>query len=198
MVPSRAAAAVLLLSLSPKPWLGRHAAAVADVASSLAIGALREGHPVDRDLVEVAALLHDVDKAFARDDPLRALGHGHAGARWLIELGFEELAPAVESHPVGRLNDAPYEAWVRSTTIEQRIVAYADKRAQQRLVTLDRRFARWARRHPENAELLMVARERATLLEAEICDLAGVSPDMVARNRWATAQLRAAALTVTA
>jgi len=192
MVPSHAAAAALLLSLSPTPWLRRHAAAVADVASSLAVGALREGHRVDRGLVEVAALLHDLDKALARDDPLRALGHGHAGARWLIDQGYPELAPAVDSHPVGRLNDGPYEDWVRSTTIEQRIVAYADKRAQQRIVTLDHRFARWGRRHPENAELLAVARARAALLEAEICDLAGVSPADITPHYWATAALRTA------
>ena len=96
MVPSHAAAAALFLSLSPKPWLQRHAAAVADVASSLAVGALRGGHPVDRRLVETAALLHDLDKALAADDPLRTLGHGHAGARWLVDRGFGELAPAVD------------------------------------------------------------------------------------------------------
>ena len=117
--------------------------------------------------METAALLHDLDKALATDDPLRTLGHGHAGARWLIDRGFGELAPAVDSHPVGRLNDGPYEDWVRSTTIEQRIVAYADKRAHQRVVTLDRRFGRWTRRHPENALGLVMARERAALLEAE-------------------------------
>jgi HD superfamily phosphohydrolase YqeK len=193
MVPSHAAAAALLLSLSPKPWLGRHAAAVADVASFLAVGALREGHHVDRGLVEAAAILHDLDKALPRSDPLRALGHGHAGARWLTDRGFEELAPAVDSHPVGRLNDGPYEDWVRATTIEQRIVAYADKRAHQRIVTLDQRFARWIRKHPDNAGLLAAARERATLLETEICRLAGVSPGHVRRNRWATEALRSAA-----
>ena len=193
MVPSPAAAAALFLSVSPKPWLGRHAAAVADVASFLAVRALREGHLVDRGLVEAAAILHDLDKALPRADPLRALGHGHAGAKWLLERGFDELAPAVDSHPVGRLNDGPFEDWVRATTIEQRIVAYADKRAQQRIVTLDQRFARWTRKHPDNARSLAVARERASLLENEICGLAGVSPDQVERHRWATAALRAAA-----
>ena len=71
-------------------------------------------------LVEAAALLHDLDKALPSDDPLRALGHGHAGARWLDERGYEELAPAVDSHPVGRLTDQPYEDWVPATTLEQR------------------------------------------------------------------------------
>lgn len=193
MVPTHAAAAALLLSLSPSKWLRRHATAVADVASFLAVGALREGHLVDRDLIETAALLHDLDKALPMDDPLRALGHGHAGARWLEARDHAELAPAVDSHPVGRLTDTPYEQWVAVTTIEQRIVAYADKRAQQRLVSLDERFARWVRRHPDHAEELAVARERAGCLEAEICAYAGVAPTEVRRNRWAADTMRTVA-----
>ena len=194
MVPSHAAAAALLLSLSPSVWLRRHASAVADVASFLAVAAIRAGHPVDRRVVEAAAILHDLDKALPADDPLRRLGHGHAGARWLIERGYTELAPAVGSHPVGRLTDQSYEDWVGSTTIEQRIVAYADKRAQQRVVTMDQRFGRWLRKHPDMARELSLGRERAGLLEAEMCLLAGVSPGEVARRPWATAALRTAAL----
>jgi hypothetical protein len=193
MVPSHAAAAALLLSLSPSIWLRRHASAVADVASFLAVAAIRVGHQVDRPVVEAAALLHDLDKALPASDPLRTLGHGHAGARWLVEHGYAELAPVVESHPAGRLTDQPYEDWVRSTTLEQRIVAYADKRAQQRIVTLDQRFGRWVGRHPGMAAELAVSRERAGLLEVEMCALAGVTPYDIARRPWATAALRAAA-----
>ena len=193
MVPSHAAAAALLLSLTPKTWLRRHACAVADVASFLALATIRAGHPVDQKLVETAALLHDLDKALPSGDPLRALGHGHAGARWLVERDFAELAPAVDTHPAGRLTEMSYADWVGTTTIEQRLVAYADKRAQQRLVSLDQRYARWTRRHPEQLPLLVVGRERAAELEAEICDLAGIGPDDVARHRWAAAACRDAA-----
>jgi putative nucleotidyltransferase with HDIG domain len=193
MVPSHAAAAALLLSVSPSIWLRRHASAVADVASFLAVAAAREGHPVDRPLVETAALLHDLDKALPGRDPLKRLGHGHAGAQWLMERGYPELAPAVDSHPVGRLTDQPWGDWVSSTTVEQRMVAYADKRAQQRLVTLDQRFGRWSSRHPGSTRELAVARERAGLLEVEMCALAGVSPLEVGRRSWAAAALREAA-----
>ncbi len=192
MVPTHAAAAALFLSLSPSVSLRRHASAVADVASYLAVNAVRAGHPVDRAVVEAAALLHDLDKALPPDDPLRALGHGHAGARWLVERGYQELAPAVDTHPVDRLAQASYEEWVQATTIEQRIVAYADKRAQRRVVTLDQRFGRWDRRHPGSADWLAVSRQRAGFLEAEICALAGVSPVDVARHSWAAAALRTA------
>ncbi len=193
MVPTRAAAAALFLSLSPSMWLQRHAAAVADVASFLAVGVQHDGHVVDRSLVETAALLHDLDKALPPDHPMRALGHGHAGARWLIDHGYEELAPAVDSHPVGRLSVGSYDEWARTTTLEQRIVAYADKRAQRRVVSLDARFARWERRHPDQGEWLTTARRNATQLELEICGLAGVSPDGVRRRPWSAAAFRNAA-----
>ena len=148
---------------------------------------------MDRALVEAAALLHDLDKALPADDPLRALGHGHAGAQWLREQGCIELAPAVDSHPVGRLTEQPYPDWVRATTLEQRFVAYADKRAQRRVVTLDERFSRWTRKHPDMDAQLADARERAGQLEQEVCALAGVAPADVRRHRWAAAALREAA-----
>lgn len=189
-VPSREAAARLLLSVSPPAGIVRHSQTVADVGAWLASRVSHAGHPVDTLLVETAALLHDVDKALPRDDPLRALGHGHAGARWLAQQGHPELAPAVDTHPVGRLVGQPYAAWVATTTLEQRLVAYADKRAQQRVVSLDARFARWLRKHPEARRDLALARDRAAELEAEVCALAGITPDQVGRVRWARATIR--------
>ena len=131
MVPSHAAAAALLLSLSPSIWLRRHASAVADVASFLAVAAIREGHPVDRPLVEAAALLHDLDKALPARDPLRTTGSRPCGRPVAHRAGVRRAGPAVDSHPVGRLTDQPVRGLGPSTTVEQRIVAYADKRAQQ-------------------------------------------------------------------
>jgi putative nucleotidyltransferase with HDIG domain len=191
-IPSRLAAAGLLLALRPMDGILEHSMVTADVASFLADAAGRVGHPVDQALVETASLLHDLDKALPADDPLRALGHGHAGARWLEANGHAELAPAVDTHPVGRLVERPYAEWVTVTTLEQRLVAYADKRSQRRVVTLDERFARWVRKHPESEEQLRLARQRAAELEAEICDLAHVRPDEVRRLAWAEDAVRMA------
>ena len=167
MVPSHAAAAALLLSLSPSTWLQRHASAVADVASFLAGRAIHEGHPVDRALVETAALLHDLDKALPTDDcsghwamGMQEPGGSRSGATtsWPLRWIATRSVASPTSHTI---------LWVRSTTLEQRLVAYADKRAQRRVVTLDDRFARWNRKHPSMAAELLAARERAGLLEAE-------------------------------
>ena len=183
-IPSRAQAAALLESLSPRPRLLKHASAVAETAAFLAERAARRGVRVDRHLTESAALLHDLDKALPPADPLRALGHGHAGARWLRDHGYGELSAAVECHPVGRLSDPGYEAWAATAALEERIVAYADKRAAQRVAPMDRRFTRWSRGHPDLEASLRLARARAAQLEQEVCSAAGVTPDQGRRLRW--------------
>src|SRR5688500_17893695 len=126
--------------------------AVAEIAAFLARRASLRGVAVERDLVETAALLHDLDKALPETDPLRRLGHGHAGAAWLHQRGHEELAPAVDRHPVTRLAGPDADRWLEQSTLEERIVAYADKRAAQRLQPLEARFRRWFGQHPEHSE----------------------------------------------
>ena len=202
-VPGRVDAASLLLSLDPPPWFERHARAVAEVAGWLAARIEGRGMSVDRRLVESAALLHDADKAFPEDDPARALPHGDGSAAWLTRLGHPELARAVAAHPVTRLLDGEhYRRWAAFASREERIVAYADKRAGQRLESMEARFASWRRRYPrlvaegrdagwDDADLRAL-RARADRLEADVCRAAGVAPADVRRLRWTGAALRAA------
>ena len=202
-VPGRVDAAALLLSLDPPPWFVRHSRAVAEVAGWLAARIEGRGTPVDRRLVEAAALLHDVDKTLPPDDPARALPHGDGSAAWVTRHGHPELARAVAGHPVTRLLDGErYKRWAAFASREERIVAYADRRAQQRLVSMDARFESWRRRYPrvgvegreigwDDAELRAV-KARAERLEADVCRAAGVAPDEVRRLAWTGTALRAA------
>jgi putative nucleotidyltransferase with HDIG domain len=183
-VPTRAEALSLLMSCAPSPRLLRHATVVAEVAAFLAYRAQRAGLPVDRRLAETAALLHDIDKALPADHPLRALGHGEAGAAWLREAGHAELARAVAAHPVMQLETQAAPLWVAGGPLEERIVAYADKRATQRVVSLEQRFARWRRRHAEHAAELDRTQLLARQLEATLCAAVGIRPDEVERLRW--------------
>jgi putative nucleotidyltransferase with HDIG domain len=207
-VPGRAQAASLLLSLEPPPWLLRHSRAVAEVAAWLAARIDERGMAVDRQLVEAAALLHDVDKALPADHPVRALPHGEGSAAWLTAAGHGELARAVEGHPVTRLADGErFRRWAAFASREERIVAYADKRAGQRLESMDTRFAYWRRRYPPaptagspgvwDAATFDAVRARAGLLEADVCRAAGVAPGDVRRLAWTGAALRPARLTPT-
>jgi hypothetical protein len=145
---------------------------------------------LNTDLAESAALLHDLDKALPAGDAYRALGHGAGGAAWLRDRDMDELASAVASHPVWVLGKAEsYESWAAATSLEARLVAYADKRAIQDLVSLHDRFERWNRRYPGNA-MEPVAHKRARRLEREICAAAGISRDDVQRLPWVDKALR--------
>ncbi len=177
----------IILDLHPSPRLLRHVSAVADVAAFLAARTAARGRAVDRRLVETAALLHDVDKLFPPRDPRRAGGHGVAGARWLTEQGWAELAEPVAGHPVGRLLDHEGDAaaWLAAAPLETLIVAYADKRAAQRLEPMEARFARWRRDHPDRDGSLGRAWGIALELEQHVCGAADMTPATVGRLRWA-------------
>ncbi|MGH2466090.1 MAG: hypothetical protein ACRDGI_11565, partial [Candidatus Limnocylindrales bacterium] len=142
--------------------------------------------------------LHDVDKVLRkrlpREHPIRALAHGDGSAAWLTEQGHPELARLVANHPAGRLVDEErYRTWAAFAGREERIVAYADKRAAQRLAPMSARFADWQRRYgndrgwggPERG----LAWSRAQRLEADVCRAAGVEPEAVRRLRWTTTAL---------
>jgi putative nucleotidyltransferase with HDIG domain len=142
------------------------------------------GLSVDRRLVETAALLHDIDKALPSDHPVRELGHGHAGAAWLSEAGHPELARAIAAHPVMRLNDPGAEEWIVDAPLEERLVTYADKRGTQRVVSLEKRFARWRCKHPSYRDQLDSAFVMASRLEQSVCAALGLEPGEVERLRW--------------
>jgi hypothetical protein len=144
---ARREAALLLLSLDPPAWFLRHSCAVADVAAWLAVHAAAHGRIVDTGLIAVAGLLHDVDKLPSAGVPAH-LRHGDGSAAWLADMGWPELGPVVRDHPVTRLADDAYETWAADASLEARIVAYADKRAGQRLESMEQRFASWRRRYP--------------------------------------------------
>jgi putative nucleotidyltransferase with HDIG domain len=191
-VPSRVEAARIVARLAPNERLLRHSTAVGEVAAFLAAAMARRGVEFDATLVETAALLHDVDKMLATDDALRKLGHGPAGAEWLTRNGNGELAAAVANHPVMAIGRPhTYEDWAAAAGFEGRVVAYADKRARQDVITLDDRFARWHENYPDSPELAL-AHERARRLEREICTLAGIAPGDVTRLAWVTEAIRAA------
>ncbi|MGH2466908.1 MAG: HD domain-containing protein [Candidatus Limnocylindrales bacterium] len=194
-VPTRREAAALLLAGAPPPWLLAHVSAVAEIAAFLAERIAARGYAIDRRLVETAALLHDIDKLLPASDPVLALGHGGAGARWLADQGHAELSRAVAAHPVTRLADGErFRRWSAFASREERIVAYADKRAGQRLEPLSARFADWAARYPEHRPDLAAAQPRAQRLEHDVCAAAGLDPTEVRRLRWVGPALQAAAL----
>jgi putative nucleotidyltransferase with HDIG domain len=192
-IPTRIEAAAILRSLKPKDTLLTHSAVTGEIAAFICAAMVRRGVAVNSTLAETAALLHDVDKALPAGHPVRKLGHGIGGAKWLTDRGYQEIAVAVANHSVGFLAAAAsYDEYAQGTGLEGLIVAYADKRALQDLVSLDVRFARWQKRYPDS-ESLPIALERAREMERDICSRAGIEPDGVQRLAWVDDALKQAA-----
>jgi hypothetical protein len=103
---------------------------------------------------------------------------------------------------VTRLLDGErFRRWAAFASREERIVAYADKRAGQRLESMNARFTSWRRRYPPSADAhrgtwdeptFSSVRQRAGRLEADVCRAAGITPDAVRRLAWTGPALRAA------
>jgi putative nucleotidyltransferase with HDIG domain len=150
----------------------RHSEGVRRVAAEAARMVLHAGIPVDVRLVEVAALLHDIDKPRTRasGEP-----HGIVGARWLSEMGYDELAVPVASHPLSCLLDEERFpiGWPSV------LVSLADKHVAQEFVTIDERLDDMARRYPEYAGEINSARRPAHGLEQELADVLGIPSDQV-------------------
>jgi hypothetical protein len=154
--------------------------------------------------VESAALLHDLDKLESVKPEVDGLPHGEGSADWLARHGFAELAPVVVGHPVSRLADAAwFGPWLETASPEALVLAYADKRAGQRLESMAARFGSWERRYPPEAraarargswtpETLVAVWRRSETLELLVCELAGVTPEEVRRLRWTGRALRSA------
>lgn len=140
MIPTRLQALNLLKKYNLKPYKIRHSLLVAKVAKNLA-KKIKKNNPhlkVNPQLIEIAALLHDIDSA----QKITKTGqHGKIGHRILKKEGLSEaLARPALSHTV----DAVLDPKRYPQTIEEKIIAYADKRVRKdKIVTLKERFSFW-------------------------------------------------------
>lgn len=177
-IPSLERAEEVLASAALPEGIVRHSRGVARVAVEAARMVHRAGVPVDAGLVEVAALLHDIDKPDTRG----SLAHGVVGAARMVELGWEELAMPIASHPVTALLDE--ERYPRGWPSV--IVSVADRHVAQDFLTTDERIDDMALRHPDYREDLERSRRQAHALEAELAEVAGLSvEELVVRLRAA-------------
>lgn len=106
----------------------RHCLAVERKAVELAELAEGNGLRVDRELVSLGALLHDVGRAVTH-----GIRHGVEGGRMLRERNLQELARFAENHlGAGIPREEARELGLPDRdflplTVEEKLVAYADK-----------------------------------------------------------------------
>jgi len=179
-IPTLDQAEAILASFGLPDGIGAHSEGVARVAAEAAGLVARRGVPLDVGLVQVAALLHDIDKLETRE----AGGgvHGRVGAERLTAMGHDELAAPVASHPVtALLDDARFPRGWPSV-----LVSVADRHVAGTFLTTDERIDDLAARYPQHAAELAAARRPARALEEEVAGAAGLSVDeLVTRLRAA-------------
>jgi putative nucleotidyltransferase with HDIG domain len=167
-IPSPQHARRILATLEIPDGIVDHSEGVARVATAAAELVNAAGVPVDVTLVQVAALLHDIDKPRIREtgEP-----HGIAAARMLDAMGYPELVAPVASHPLNCLRDE--ERYPRGWPSV--LLAIADKHVAQRFVGLDERLDEMKRRHPEFRDEIEACRPAAHALELELAELLGIT-----------------------
>jgi len=129
-LPDRAEALTLLRKAGCPQNVIDHCLKVADLAVEVAVACAKRGVPVNLQLVEIGALLHDIGRA-----KTHGVEHGAVGGRMAVEMGLpDEVVRIVERH-VGagitleeavRLGLPPRD--YTPQTVEEKIVCYADKR----------------------------------------------------------------------
>jgi uncharacterized protein len=113
-----------------------HCKAVSDLAVKFANSCKQRGLKVDVELVEVGALLHDIGRSKTHN-----VNHGIVGVEIAQSLGLpQSIISIIERHVGGGItaNEAEKLGWpVKNylpTTLEEKIVCYADKLIEGRKV----------------------------------------------------------------
>ncbi len=126
--------------------------------------------PLDEKLLEVAALLHDIDKNIPRKEREQ---HPDTAVRVLKELGFPEVAEVVRRHPLHAILDPDLTPRIW----EEKFLYLADKMTKYEVIGVDHRFKLWYKEQlsREAVEELDRAFPLVKALEREVYDVLGIT-----------------------
>ncbi|MFX1410698.1 MAG: HDIG domain-containing metalloprotein [Promethearchaeota archaeon] len=168
ILPDREFALDLLKKLKIQLSVRRHSEKVADKALEIADKIIRNN--VDRNLIEIGALLHDIGRT-----KTHGFKHALIGGKILRERGFSnKLARICETHILGGLDkeDAkrfglPEKDYLPKT-LEEKIICLADKHmAGTREVSIQERFNRWFQKYGRS-KILLKSKKRIEQIQKEI------------------------------
>jgi uncharacterized protein len=136
-LPNREQAIQILIQHNCPPQIINHCKAVTALALEIAAKLQAKGFKVDLALVEAGALLHDLGRS-----KTHGVDHGLVGAQIAQTMGLpESIANVMKRHVGAGITDeeAQWLKWPKDnyvpTTIEEKIVCYADKRIDHDTVT---------------------------------------------------------------
>lgn len=149
-----------------------HSRQVCRVALLIADDLMQSGIRIQRDLVQAAALLHDITKTRSFET---GENHAETGAVLLTSLGYPETGNIVRQH-------VKLDAYVPSEKPrEPEIVNYADKRVlHDRVVSLSERMAYILEKYgttPDRRIRILRLTGQSQNLEQRICQYCCFSPD---------------------
>lgn len=178
MIPTKKEAYALWEKYALPEKKRRHVQLVCDTALFLAKKYQEKTNiHIDFHLLEVGALLHDIDKNIPR---LPHEHHPQTGVRILKLEGMNEVADFIEFHSVQYIE---FDA-TKPKTIESKLLYLADKMVKQEVITVDKRFSLWLNEgdlpETQKQELRRVY-PKVKLLEKEIFDKIGINPEDVAQ-----------------
>lgn len=153
-LPSREKAIEILRKAGCSENVVNHSIAVADLATKIAEAFSRKGINVDKKLVEIGALLHDVGRA-----KTHTVDHAIEGAKIAEQFGMpESVIRIIKRHVGGGISpeEAKRLGWSNDVyipqTVEEKVVSYADKLIQGcKRVPIQSTIAEMAKEVPEDA-----------------------------------------------
>jgi uncharacterized protein len=161
----------LLKILNVSYHVRRHSLKVAEKA--LEIAEKIDDKDIDKDLLEIGGILHDIGRSKTHD-----FQHGIIGAKILKERGFSKrLSRICETHMLGGLDkeDAKQvglpERDYMPLTLEEKIICLADKYiAGTKEVSIEKRFEKWFSKYGKT-QILTKAKKRIDAIQKEIENL---------------------------
>ena len=170
-LPSQDKAIKLLEKSGCSPNVIQHCKTVAKLAVEMARVLQKRGFTVDTELVEIGALLHDIGRS-----KTHSVDHAIAGAKIAESVGMPDAVTRIIERHVGAgipQDEAMELGWPRKSylpeTLEERIVAYADKLVEgNERVPINKTIAQFSRKlgknHPSIARLKALDNEFQSLL----------------------------------
>ena len=145
----------------------KHTMAVNKVAVYIAEKLKEKGHSVNVDLVDRAALLHDLDKIHTIKDGKK---HGIMAQGILEQLGYPEIALLVKQHILSEV------AHLNELSIESKILNYADNRVvHEQIVNLEDKMTYLEKHY--NTKITNKIRLHAPKLEKELMGMLDMKPE---------------------
>lgn len=154
-----------------------HSMQVCRVATCLADNLTPKGNHPDGQLIQSAALLHDITKNRSFET---AENHALTGGQQLADLGYPEIGNLVRQHV--RLDD-----YSDPTDISEAVIVnYADKRVlHDRIVSLDERMRYIQERYgtePQHKQRIQLLWNKTQVLEKQMFKLLPFSPEDLYRH----------------